>query len=418
MGLLNKGKRFMKKENYLGRNEKMKLFKKALSLALTLTLVFSLAACGTKSNNGTKDNTGNGTEATATPEATATTEASGSDQYEIALITDIGTIDDKSFNQGAWEGVEAYAKENNKTYKYYKPTEKSDEAYVTSIELAIKGGAKIIVCPGYMFEVPVHTEQAKYPDVKFVILDGVPHEEGSTTADVAANSYSIFYAEQEAGFLAGYAIVKEGYTKLGFMGGIAVPAVIRYGYGFAQGAEYAAKELGLAAGSVDLKYTYVGNFDATPDNQAKAASWYNEGTEVIFACGGAVGNSVMKAAEAAGKKVIGVDVDQATESDTVITSSMKNLKKSVYDALGTFYTNAFPGGKSVTLDATTEGVELPMDTSKFTKFTKDDYTAIYDKIVKKEVTILNDTTALDKDGKVIADASGLPLEYVKVQMVK
>ena len=417
MGLLNKGKRFMKKENYLGRNEKMKLFKKALSLALTLTLVFSLAACGTKSNNGTKDNTGNGTEATATPEATATTEASGSDQYEIALITDIGTIDDKSFNQGAWEGVEAYAKENNKTYKYYKPTEKSDEAYLTSIDLAIKGGAKIIVCPGYLFEAPVHTAQTKYPDVKFVILDGAPRGDDGAE-DIASNSYSIYYAEQEAGFLAGYAIVKEGYTKLGFMGGVPVPAVINYGFGFTQGADYAAKELGLAAGSVDIKYTYVGNFDATPDNQAKAASWYNEGTEVIFACGGAVGNSVMKAAEAAGKKVIGVDVDQATESDTVITSSMKNLKKSVYDALGTFYTNAFPGGKSVTLDATTEGVELPMDTSKFTKFTKDDYTAIYDKIVKKEITISNNTAVVDKDGKASGDASGLALKNIKVEMVK
>lgn len=391
----------------------MKLFKKALSIALIMTLVFSLAACGTKSNTGNKTNTGNGTTDTTTPEATK----SGSDQYEVALITDIGTIDDKSFNQGAWEGVEAYAKENNKTYKYYKPTEKSDEAYLTSIDLAVKGGAKIIVCPGYLFEVPVHTAQTKYPDVKFIILDGVPHA-GDYKPDIASNSYSIFYAEQEAGFLAGYAIVKEGYTKLGFMGGVAVPAVIRYGYGFAQGADSAAKELGLAAGTVDVKYTYVGNFDATPDNQAKAASWYNEGTEVIFACGGAVGNSVMKAAEAVGKKVIGVDVDQSSESDTVITSSMKNLKKSVYDALGTYYGNTFPGGTSVTLDATTEGVELPMDTSKFTKFTKDDYTAIYDKIVKKEFTILNDTTAVDKDGKAIADASGLPLEIVKVQMVK
>lgn len=394
----------------------MKLFKKALSIALVMTLVFSLAACGTKSNTGNKSNTNTGdTKTETTPEATKAT--SGSDQYEIALITDIGTIDDKSFNQGAWEGVEAYAKENNKTYKYYKPTEKSDDAYLTSIDLAVKGGAKFVVCPGYLFEIPVHTAQTKYPDVKFVILDGVPHGDDGV-ADVASNSYSIFYAEQEAGFLAGYAIVKEGYTKLGFMGGVAVPAVIRYGYGFAQGAEAAAKELGLAKGSLDLKYTYVGNFDATPDNQAKAASWYNEGTEVIFACGGAVGNSVMKAAEAAGKKVIGVDVDQASESDTVITSSMKNLKKSVYDALGTFYNNTFPGGKSVTLDATTEGVQLPMDTSRFTKFTKDDYTAIYDRIVKKEFNILSDTTAVDKDGKAIADASGLPLEFVKVVMVK
>lgn len=384
----------------------MKLFKKVLSVGLAATLVFSLAACGTK------ENTGSNAEATKAPTETAgeaTPEATGSDQFEIALITDVGTIDDKSFNQGAWEGVEAYAKEAGKTFKYYKPTEKSDDAYLVSIGLAVKAGAKIIVCPGYLFEVPIYQAQTQYPEVKFIILDGYPHP-GDYVTDIKENVYSIFYAEQEAGFLAGYAAVKDGYTKLGFMGGIAVPAVIRYGYGFIQGADYAAKELGLAKDALNIKYTYVGNFDATPDNQAKAAAWYNEGTEVIFACGGAVGNSVMKAAEAAKTKVIGVDVDQSPESDTVITSSMKNLKKSVYDALTEYYNGSFPGGTTVSLNAETEGVELPMATSKFSKFTEADYTAIYDKIVKKEVKILSDADA--------KDASGLPVEHSTVEVVQ
>lgn len=387
----------------------MKLFKKVLSVGLALTMVFSLTACGTKDNtNSTSDGANN--------DGAAATEAA-SDQYEIALITDVGTIDDKSFNQGAWEGVEAYAKENNKTYKYYKPTEKSDDAYLTSIGLAVKAGAKIVVCPGYLFEVPIYQAQTQYPDVNFIILDGYPHN-GDYVADIKSNTYSIFYAEEEAGFLAGYAAVKDGYTKLGFMGGIAVPAVIRYGYGFVQGVEYAAKELGLAAGTVDVKYTYVGNFDASPDNQAKAAAWYNEGTEVIFACGGAVGNSVMKAAEAAGAKVIGVDVDQSSESETVITSSMKNLSKSVYDAITQYYNNEFPGGQSVSLNAESEGVELPMDTSKFEKFTQADYDAIYSKIVNKEITILSDSTAVDASGAAIKDASGLPVEVTTVEVVQ
>lgn len=392
----------------------MKLFKKALSVGLALTLVFSLAACGTKGNTGSDNTTPAPTkEGETTPGTTET----ASDQYEIALITDIGTIDDKSFNQGAWEGVEAYAKETGKTYKYYKPTEKSDDAYIVSIGLAVKAGAKIVVCPGYLFEVPIYQVQTQYPDVNFIILDGYPHS-GDYVADIKENVYSIFYAEEEAGFLAGYAAVKDGYTKLGFMGGMAVPAVVRYGYGFVQGADYAAKEMGLAKDALNIKYTYVGNFDATPDNQAKAAAWYNEGTEVIFACGGAVGNSVMKAAETAGTKVIGVDVDQSSESDTVITSSMKNLSKSVYDALTEYYNNAFPGGTSVSLNAESEGVELPMATSKFEKFTEADYTAIYDKIVKKEVTILNDLTALDSAGTAIKDASGLPVEYTAVEVVQ
>jgi basic membrane protein A and related proteins len=362
----------------------MKLMKKLVSAVLVLTLVFSMTACS-KTSSG------------------------DSGKYEIALITDVGTIDDKSFNQGAWEGVEAYAKANNITYKYYKPTEKSDDAYLVSIDLAIKAGAKVIVCPGYLFELPVFTAQTKYPEVKFVILDGAPHN-GDYNYDIKDNTYSIFYAEQEAGFLAGYAIVKEGYTKLGFMGGMAVPAVIRYGYGFIQGANFAAKELGLAADAVQVKYTYVGNFDATPENQAKAAAWYNDGTEVIFACGGAVGNSVMKAAESASAKVIGVDVDQSTESDTVITSSMKNLSKSVSDALTSYYKNEFPGGTTVSLNAESQGVQLPMETSKFAKFTKADYDAIYDKIVKKEVKIDNDTVA--------ADASGVPADNVVVEVIQ
>jgi basic membrane protein A len=387
----------------------MKLSKKLLSVLLAAVLVVSLAGCGTKTNTG--DNGNNTANNGNTKDTVANNGGDGSGKYEIALITDIGTIDDKSFNQGAWEGVEAYAKANSKTYKYYRPTEKSDDAYLQSIDLAIKAGAKIIVCPGYLFEVPVHTAQTKYPDVSFVILDGVPHAaEKDSPQDIAKNSYSIFYSEEEAGFLAGYAIVKEGYTKLGFMGGIAVPAVIRYGYGFIQGADYAAKELGLADDAVQVQYTYVGNFDATPDNQAKAAAWYNEGTEVIFACGGAVGNSVMKAAETAGKKVIGVDVDQSSESDTVITSSMKNLSKSVSDALTSFYGNKFPGGTSVSLNASTEGVQLPMDSSKFTKFTKADYDAIYAKIVNKEITIGNETVA--------KDAGGVPADKVKVNVVK
>lgn len=395
----------------------MKLFKKLVNVALIATMIFVLGACGKKDDKKTDTNVTEGKTETTTPEATpeptkeVKEEQPKTDTYELALITDVGTIDDKSFNQGAWEGVEAYAKEKGLTYKYYQPTGKSDDEYLTQIDLAVKGGAKVIVCPGFLFEVPIHTAQTQYPDVSFVILDGAPHsDEDGAPIEITSNTYSVFYAEEEAGFLAGYAIVKEGYTKLGFMGGIAVPAVVRYGYGFVQGAEYAAQELGLADDAVQVKYTYVGNFDATPENMAKAASWYNEGTEVIFACGGAVGNSVMKAAETAGTKVIGVDVDQASESETVITSSMKNLSKSVYDALTAYYNNTFPGGISATLNASVEGVQLPMASSKFVKFSQADYDAIYAKVVAGEVSLKKDTD--------VADAAAIEVSKVAVELIK
>jgi len=304
---------------------------------------------------------------------------------ELALVTDKGTIDDRSFNQGAWEGLVKYAEENSIEYQYYQPVEQSMTSYYDTIKIAVDGGAKVVVCPGYLFENAVHKAQKDFPEVKFIILDGAPHnvtdyttmatyDEAEADYTIGENTYSIFYKEEQAGFLAGYAAVKEGYTKLGFMGGMAVPAVVRFGYGYVQGAEYAAKEMGV---KVEMKYHYTGDFAATPENQAKAAAWYTAGTEIIFGCGGAVGNSVMAAATQAGTVVIGVDVDQSGESDTVITSSMKDLSKSVYNAIAAFYAGNFPGGKSEYLGVEKGGVGLPMATSKFKTFTQADYDAIY-----------------------------------------
>lgn len=356
--------------------------KKVVSLVLLLTLVLSLIGCGTRESG------------------------QGNKGKELALITDIGTIDDKSFNQGSWEGVKQYAEENKVTYEYYKPTEKTTDAYLESIDLAIEGGAKLVVCPGFLFEEAVFRAQDLYPETNFLILDGTPNR-AYEEFKINDNVYSIFYAEQEAGFLAGYAAVKEGYTKLGFMGGMAVPAVIRFGYGFIQGADYAAKEMGIT--DLDLKYHYTGGFSATPEVQSMAASWYQAGTEVIFACGGAVGNSVMAAAEAADAKVIGVDVDQSNESETVITSAMKMLSLSVYEGIKSYYNNSFPGGQSVSLTAKEDGIGLPMETSRFQKFTKDDYNGVYDKLVNGTITPVKDTEA--------EDATKVPVEIVKVELI-
>src|SRR5690554_1497998 len=210
------------------------------------------------------------------------------DKFAIALITDIGDIDDKSFNQGAWEGVLEFVENNEEevTHKYYKPTDETVDAYIAAIDLAVANGAEIVVTPGYMFEDPINIAQESHPDVKFVILDGSPaNVEDGTIED---NTYAVFYAEEQAGYLAGYAAVKEGFTKLGFMGGVAVPAVIRFGHGYVLGANDAAEELDV---QVELEYTYTDSFAATPEAVATAASLYNGGTEVIFACGGEIGRA-------------------------------------------------------------------------------------------------------------------------------
>lgn len=344
------------------------MIKKILAVVLVLVLVLGLAACG------------GGGETSEEPTT-----------YEIAMITDVGTIDDKSFNQGTWEGVVAYAEENGITHKYYKPTEQSTDAYLAAIQLAVEGGAKVVVTPGFLFEEPIYLAQELYPEVNFVLIDGNPHNADYSDFRTDANTVGIVFAEEQSGYLAGYAAVKDGFTKLGFMGGMAVPAVVRFGYGFVQGAEDAAKEMGISG--VDLKYHYTGGFDATPEVQTLASSWYAEGTEVIFACGGAVGFSVMSAAEAAGASVIGVDVDQSGESDTVITSATKGLAAAVQQALADYYAGSFPGGEALVLGADSDGVALPMESSKFNTFTQEDYDAVFAMLASGEVVLKNDTDA-------------------------
>jgi len=329
--------------------------------------------------------------------------------YDIAMITDIGTIDDKSFNQGTWEGIVEYADANNKTRIYYQPTAQSTEIYLDMIEQAVGNGAKIIVTPGFLFEQPIFTAQDMYPDVHFVLIDGNPND-GNDPAEfrTEANAVGIVYAEEQAGFLAGYAAVKDGYTKLGFMGGMALPAVVRFGYGFAQGMDYAANEMGITG--LTLNYHYTGGFAATPEAQALAAAWYADGVEVIFGCGGAVGDSVMRAAESADGKVIGVDIDQSGDSPTVITSAMKGLGASVVSVLTAYFEGEFPGGQKLVMDASQDGVQLPMATSRFNTFSQADYDAIYAKLVAGEVPLVKDTD--------VQAVSEIPTEHVAVTVIQ
>jgi len=333
---------------------------------------------------------------------------------ELALITDIGTIDDRSFNQGSWEGLVMYADEHGISREYFQPKEQSTDAYLDSMQLAVDNGAKVIVTPGFLFEVPIFMAQDMYPDVHFVLIDGVPNDGDWANGPefrTEQNVVGILYAEEESSFLAGYAAVKEGFTKLGFMGGMAVPPVVRFGIGFVQGAEYAAAEMGIS--EVTINYHYTGGFAATPEAQGLAAAWYNDGIEVIFACGGLVGDSVMAAAEDAGKWVIGVDVDQSEQSNTVITSAMKDLRGSVYNAIAAYYKGEFPGGQTLLLDVTQDGVGLPMGTSRFTTFTQADYDAIFAKLVAGEVNILKDADLNNNLGNPDFDLSSVTVTVIQ-----
>lgn len=331
--------------------------KRIFMLLAAITVVFTLAACG------------------------------GADTYEIAMITDAGDIDDESFNQGTWEGIVEYAEANDITHRYYRPAEVSNEAYIETINLAIEGGAKVVVTPGFLFEPAIYESQQNHPDVNFVLIDGVPHPGDFATFNVADNTVSVLFDEHESGFLAGYAAVKDGYTDLGFMGGIAVPAVVRFGVGFIAGVHYAAEEIGANVSFPDNRFTYLGNFDATDENKTRALAWFEEGTEIIFAAAGGAGSSVISAAEDSGNMMVGVDVDQGGLSDVVLTSAMKDLGAVVQQALDAHFNGSFPGGETQVKDAATQGVALPFATSRFDSFTEAEYNTIFDEIAAGDVVV-------------------------------
>lgn len=322
---------------------------------------------------------------------------------EVALITDIGDIDDQSFNQSCWEAVKEYAVKNSLKYNYYKPAENTTEARETKMKAAIEDGASILVLPGYLFEDAVYDLQTQYPSVEFLLIDGEPHTADYKTYKTEANTSCIIFKEEQAGYFAGYAAVMDGYRQLGFCGGVNVPAVIRYGYGYVQGAEAAATELKLAAGTVKMNYWYSGTFSASDDIKTKMDGWYGAGTEIVFSCGGSIYNSVVAAAEEASKKVIGVDVDQAHISDCILTSAEKYLKESVKKALTVYYGNSKAwlatgdanaiglAGKTANVGAADDCVGLPTATTswRFATYKIADYESLYKKVADGTITISN-----------------------------
>ena len=306
-------------------------------------------------------------------------------------------LDDGSFNEGAWQGITRFLNRHGldlDTHRsFFIPHEASTEARLDFISQAIDHGANVLVLPGFHFEESLYIAQDMFPEVNFILLDASPRNAG--VARVQPNVAAIHYAEEEAGFLAGYAAVMEGHRELGFMGGIAVPAVVRFGHGFIQGAEFAATALGLESGEVEINYLYLGGFAPSPDHVVTASGWFAGGTEVIFAAAGGAAGSVMTGAEASGGLVIGVDVDQSGDSDTVITSAMKALDVSVDDMLTDIMNGQFRGGIEHMFNAAINGVSLPMDTSRFQNFTQAQYDAIFAQLASGAINVNSSLTMSD-----------------------
>ncbi|MBR4422525.1 MAG: BMP family ABC transporter substrate-binding protein, partial [Erysipelotrichaceae bacterium] len=323
--------------------------KKFLALLLAVLMVLCLFGC-TKKDGG---------EQGGEP-------ASSDDHYDVVFLADLGSIYDGGFNEHSFYGIRDYCEEAGLKYTYLQPAGSDDASRTTIFEQAVNQmTADVLVAVGFLWDAALCQEIPNYPDTKVIFVDAddlynidYDYDGVDDSLDHQDNLAMITFAEQDCGYMAGYAVVKDGYRNLAFMGGMAVPAVVRFGYGFIEGAEDAAEELGLAEGSIDMKYFYTGTFDASPDIVTRASEWYTNGTEIIFSCGGSIVNSIITAAkDGEGRKIVGVDTDEyftraadgAENEPLFVTSAMKELEVTIYNAVKadyaggadwTFYTDA------------------------------------------------------------------------------
>lgn len=384
--------------------------KKFLALILALVMALSLVACGEQKQPDTQDpdNSGDNTETT----------------YKVAMITDYGDITDQSFNQTTYEACKAFAEANGVDFQYFKPVGDNTADRVAMIESAIDQGYNVIVMPGYAFGAAIAETAPNFSDVKFIALDVSAGDLGEGFV-VPANLYCAVYQEELCGYMAGYAAVKLGYKNLGFLGGMAVPAVQRYGYGFVQGVDAAAAELKLT--DVKLNYAYGNQFFGDADITAAMDTWYAGGTEVVFACGGGIYTSAVDAAKKVeGAKVIGVDVDQAgvianyaagegADAATIegykaltVTSAMKGLYPATYDTLTDVIVNGNWEKYSAKIDTlglvsaddpAANYVQIPLESTQWADgaFTQDDYKALVKAMFDGTLTVSNDITKAASD---------------------
>ena len=380
-------------------------------------MVLALAACGGSSKPAeTKPAEEKPAEAPAAEapaaEAPAAEAPAAEAEVKVAMVTDYGDITDQSFNQTTYEACKAFCEANGLTFSYYKPASDSDDDRVASIELAIDDGFNVIVMPGYAFAGAIAVTAPEYSDITFIALDVSEFDLTSNGLDpLPANLYSAVYKEELCGYMAGYAAVKLGYPKLGYLGGMAVPAVQRYGYGFVQGADAAAAEIGA---DVELKYVYGNQFYGDADITAKMDTWYSADTQIVFACGGGIFSSAAEAAAKVGGKVIGVDVDQAATIDGLygegmtVTSALKGLAATVNTMLAMVVAGEFDGGKVESLGLVSavpeeNYVQLAGSTQFADGFTRADYEALVADMFAGKVTVSDDitappaTTAIDVD---------------------
>ncbi|MFV0439724.1 MAG: BMP family protein [Lachnospirales bacterium] len=369
--------------------------KKLLTLGLVTTMALTIVSCGgSETTEEPTAETPTETEDTATEEPA---EEPAEEVYKVGMTTDSGTIDDKSFNEGTWDGIERYREENGTIEtRYVQPAGEATEDYLNAYADLVDHGYQTIICPGYKFELAVNEAQELYPDVNFIILDGYPHS-GDYAANIQDNTLSIFFAEQESGFYAGVVSALSSETgKVSFIGGMQVPAVQKFGWGYVAGVAYANATYGTDV--VVDNYIYQGTFTDAAAGKTLAGQFYDSGSDIVFAAAGGVGNGVIdegKTRRTNGEDVwvVGVDVDQyehgvmADGTSVLLTSAVKDLDTAAYDSIDSILNGTFQGGEMITLDSTNNGVGLPAENPNLSDEAISAYDEVYAQVVAGDIVV-------------------------------
>lgn len=281
-----------------------------------------------------------------------------------------------------WQGVQTFAN----TYGYTADTQAAagtgaDEAE-TALRAAAEGGAKLVICRGEAMGEALYRIQENYPDVHYLLFDDEPHNEDYSSYKTANLVHCVLFQEEQAGYLAGYAVVTEGYTDLGFIGTREIPGIVRYCTGFLQGAEAAAEQQGE---NVTLQ-TWFTDTDANNDAiTQRMIDWYNNGTSLIMVSGGDLYEGVSAAVNQTGGKAVTTDYDNTALSERVLASAVKCYNAAVQRELYTFFAQGTwdtrSAGQTEKVGYTDGEVALEAGAPwRFDTFTQDDYRKLYEEL--------------------------------------
>ncbi|EKN65668.1 basic membrane lipoprotein [Neobacillus bataviensis LMG 21833] len=317
----------------------MKKRKIGMALSLVLAAGTLLGACGKSDDTSKKETTKGGDKEKA---------------FSVAMVTDVGGVDDKSFNQSAWEGLQAFGKDNSLTkgkggFDYLQS--KSDADYSTNLNKLAREDFDLVFGIGFLMQAAVEEIAKQQKDAHFAIIDAEVKQ---------PNVASVLFKEQEAAFLAGVAAALQTKSNhIGFIGGMEIPVIERFETGFLAGVKAAKPEA-----KVDVQYS--GAFDKAELGQSIASKMYSSGADVVFHAAGGTGVGLFKEANDLKKKdpsreiwAIGVDSDQANMGpDIVLTSALKRVDNAVKDLSNKAKDGNFPGGEVALYGLHEDGVGL------------------------------------------------------------